>query len=140
MSAAVVIRIPSACSAVAFSFFPLPGFRIGLADTSDFIPRGSNAFSSHEPMPTDLQIIDGFEALRQNFNEENPSVSLEEGAADAQAKAAKPSIEDVLEAWFRAVLSLNAEAPEQRRAITALVKMAMRETRQSARRSGREQH
>ena len=43
-------------------------------DTSDFIPRGSNAFSSHEPMPTDLQIIDGFEALRQNFKEENPSV------------------------------------------------------------------
>lgn len=75
------------------------------------------------PMPTDLQIIDGFEALRTAMLEANPGAVLDPNpeSSASMARAARP-LAEVLEAWLGASLSLNGSTGQERRLLRALIR------------------
>lgn len=75
-------------------------------------------------MPTDLQIIDGFERLRSDFIEANPSVEPNGNGRRAPGVGdSKPTLEQALEAWILVALSLDGKAGQERRWLRALVKL-----------------
>jgi len=70
-------------------------------------------------MPSDLQIIDGFEGLRSAFGEANPGVVV--AAQNGAAKKVAHSRDEILSAWFTAMLGLEPESSQHRRWLRALV-------------------
>lgn len=73
-------------------------------------------------MPTDLQIIDGYERLRSEFVESNPSASLA-GAASA-ALDRRPGVDEALEAWLKTTLGLDGASGQERRWLRSLARLA----------------
>ena len=69
-------------------------------------------------MATDLQIIDGFERLRQAFLRENPGYLDFEGSVWDE----DPPADRILAAWLQARADSEAQTGEQRRRIRALIR------------------
>lgn len=74
-------------------------------------------------MPTDLQLVDGFDALRGAFYRANPQARpLKE--PESATDRARP-VEEILEAWLRAELDIADPNPERRRWMRSAVRAAM---------------
>lgn len=85
-------------------------------------------------MPTDLQIVDGFEGLRSEFIDANPALRhAEPNGPGAASPLARHNAERVLEAWVYATLGLEQTDGRNRRRAQSLV----REFRSSLKRSGK---
>lgn len=74
-------------------------------------------------MPTDLQIIDGFEGLRAAFMAANPGAATRPAASVAAVNAPVPA-ERALEAWLCAALGFDEPTGQQKRWLRALGRMA----------------
>jgi DNA repair protein RadC len=72
-------------------------------------------------MPSDLQLIDGFERLRSEFIEANPSASLK--APETKSANGRPALDEALEAWLKTVLGFDGTSGQERRWMRALVKV-----------------
>lgn len=72
-------------------------------------------------MPTDIQIIDGFEALRSEFIAANPSAPRLEAPAGSGTRG-EVTVEEALDAWLRATTGLSGSTPHERRWIRSVAR------------------
>ncbi len=74
-------------------------------------------------MPTDLQIIDGFEGLRAEFASAHPSADKSgTGYQPVSQLNQKHPPEDIFDVWLRVVLNLVEPTSRQRRALRSLAR------------------
>lgn len=74
-------------------------------------------------MLSDLQIVDGFDALRAEFYRANPRVRPI-AAPDSKSRA-DASIEEILEAWLCAALDITQPNPERKRWLRVTIRAVM---------------